>query len=54
MDHFQDEYQKRVVSNARAFARACAARGIPVEGGEADGYTSTHQVVIRVSSFVTV
>ncbi|MFH1575196.1 MAG: hypothetical protein ABIG68_14535 [Acidobacteriota bacterium] len=51
MNHFNDEYQKQVLSNARAFARACAARGIPVEGGEADGYTSTHQVVIRVSSF---
>lgn len=51
MNQFKDEYQKQVVANARAFARACADHGIPVEGGEADGYTSTHQVVIRVSGF---
>lgn len=51
MNHFRDEYQKQVVTNARAFAQACARHGIPVEGGEADGYTHTHQVVIRVSQF---
>ena len=51
MNQFKDEYQRQVVANARAFAKACANHGIPVEGGEADGYTSTHQVVIRVSDF---
>jgi len=51
MNAYKDEYQKQVVANAKAFARACAKHGIPVEGGEADGYTSTHQVVIRVSKF---
>jgi glycine/serine hydroxymethyltransferase len=51
MNHFRSSYQKQVVANARAFAKACAACGIPVEGGEAEGYTSTHQVIIRVSSF---
>ena len=51
MNHFKAEYQEQVVANARAFARACAHHGIPVEGGEEEGYTSTHQVVIRVSSF---
>jgi glycine/serine hydroxymethyltransferase len=51
MNHFKESYQKQVVSNARAFAQACARHGIPVEGGEADGYTTTHQVVIRVSRF---
>lgn len=51
MNHFKDSYQTQVLANARAFARACAAQGIPVEGGEADGYTCTHQVVIRVASF---
>ena len=40
-----------MLSNARAFAKACALQGIPVEGGEADGYTRTHQVVLRVASF---
>jgi glycine/serine hydroxymethyltransferase len=51
MNHFKDEYQKQVVANAKAFARSCAQHGIPVEGGEADGFTSTHQVLIRVSGF---
>ncbi len=51
MNAFKNAYQAQVLSNARAFARACAAQGIPVEGGEAEGYTSTHQVIIRVSSF---
>jgi glycine/serine hydroxymethyltransferase len=51
MNAFKTPYQAQVLSNARAFARACAAHGIPVEGGEADGYTHTHQVIIRVSSF---
>lgn len=49
MNHFKEEYQKQVVNNARAFARACANQGIEVEGKEVDGYTRTHQVVIRVS-----
>lgn len=51
MNQFKDSYQTQVLANARAFARACAAQGIPVEGGEADGYTCTHQVVIRVAQF---
>jgi glycine/serine hydroxymethyltransferase len=51
MNHFKDQYQKQVVANAKAFAKACAQHGIPVEGGEAEGYTHTHQVVIRVSRF---
>ena len=51
MNAFKDEYQKQVLSNARAFAKACATRGIPVEGGEAEGYTHTHQVLIRVKQF---
>lgn len=51
MNAFKDAYQKQVLANARAFATACANVGIPVEGGEADGYTRTHQVVIRVKTF---
>ncbi len=51
MNAFKDTYQAQVLSNARAFARACAAQGIPVEGGEAEGYTHTHQVLIRVKQF---
>ncbi len=51
MNAFKSAYQAQVLSNARTFAKACAAHGIPVEGGEAEGYTHTHQVIIRVSSF---
>ncbi len=51
INYFKDEYQKQVAANARAFAAACANHGIPVEGGEEEGYTHTHQVVIRVSRF---
>ncbi|MBN2244123.1 MAG: hypothetical protein JW793_15665 [Acidobacteria bacterium] len=51
MNAFKNGYQSQVLSNARAFARSCAERGIPVEGGEAEGYTRTHQVLIRVAPF---
>jgi len=51
MKHFRDDYQKAVTANARAFARYLNDRGIPVEGGEAEGFTHTHQVVIRVKKF---
>ena len=34
MNAFKNAYQTQVLSNARAFASACAAQGIPVEGGE--------------------
>jgi glycine/serine hydroxymethyltransferase len=48
MNAFKAEYQGAVIRNARAFARALAAAGIHVEGDPRDGYTHTHQVVIRV------
>jgi glycine/serine hydroxymethyltransferase len=51
MNAFKEAYQKQVLSNARAFARSCAAHGIPVEGGEAEGYTRTHQVIVRLTDF---
>jgi glycine/serine hydroxymethyltransferase len=51
MNAFKATYQSQVLSNARAFAKACAAHGIPVEGGADEGYTHTHQVIIRVSAF---
>ena len=51
MNQFKESYQAQVLTNARAFARACASQGIPVEGGESEGYTHTHQVVIRVARF---
>jgi glycine/serine hydroxymethyltransferase len=48
MNHTKDDYQKQVKSNAKAFAAALSARGLQVEGDPSDGYTETHQVVIRV------
>ncbi|MCK4940926.1 hypothetical protein KAS45_02430, partial [candidate division WOR-3 bacterium] len=49
MNAFKADYQTQVRKNARAFARALNDAGIDVEGDEADGFTETHQVVIRVS-----
>jgi glycine/serine hydroxymethyltransferase len=51
MNKFKNEYQKQVRQNAQAFARALHDSGITVEGDEADGFTETHQVVIRVSKY---
>jgi len=48
MNAFKSEYQKAVVSNARAFARALKDRGLAVEGNPTLGYTETHQVIVRV------
>jgi glycine/serine hydroxymethyltransferase len=51
MNAYKEAYQKQVLANARAFAKACAQHGIPVEGGEEEGYTHTHQAIIRVAAF---
>jgi glycine/serine hydroxymethyltransferase len=51
MNEFKTAYQEQVIKNARAFARALSSRGISVEGLAADGFTETHQVVIRVRQF---
>lgn len=49
MNAFKDEYQKQVRSNAKAWAKALASTGLDVQGDPADGYTETHQVLLRVS-----
>jgi glycine/serine hydroxymethyltransferase len=51
MNEFKDDFQAQVRANARAFARALKSQGVPVEGDEADGFTETHQVIIRVKPF---
>ncbi|HEC77656.1 MAG TPA: hypothetical protein ENI34_00760 [candidate division WOR-3 bacterium] len=51
MNTYKEEYQQQVRKNARAYARALKDRGIDVEGDEADGFTETHQVVIRVKKY---
>jgi glycine/serine hydroxymethyltransferase len=50
MNEFKEDYQNQVRRNAKAFARALKRRGVSVEGDEADGFTETHQVLIRVSA----
>jgi glycine/serine hydroxymethyltransferase len=51
MNEFKEVFQNQVRSNAKAFARALKDKGVPVEGDEADGFTETHQVLIRVKEF---
>ena len=51
MNAFKEEYQAKVRLNAKAFARALKNNGIPVEGDAKDGFTETHQVLIRVREF---
>lgn len=51
MNEFKEAYQTQVRKNARAFARYLKESGIQVEGEEADGFTETHQVLIRVKKF---
>jgi glycine/serine hydroxymethyltransferase len=51
MNAFKADYQSRVRSNAKAFAKALRTHGVPVEGDEKDGFTETHQVLIRVRGF---
>ena len=49
MNAFKSDYQKAVISNAKAFARALKDQGLIVEGDPGIGYTETHQVIVRVS-----
>ena len=47
MIRYRDEYQPQVIRNARAFAVALAERGLAIEGDADNGYTDTHQVLVR-------
>jgi len=49
MNAFKDEYQNRVCRNARAWAASLKEAGLDVQGDPAEGYTETHQVLLRVS-----
>jgi len=51
MNEFKESYQNQVRKNAKAFARYLKEAGVPVEGDEADGFTETHQVLVRVKKF---
>ncbi len=45
---FKDDYQKRVIANAKAFARALKECGLEVAGDPAIDFTETHQVIVNV------
>ncbi len=51
MNEFKEAYQNQVRSNAKAFAQALHLKEVPVEGDEKDGFTETHQVLIRIQEF---
>ncbi len=48
MNHFKDQYQPKVIANAKAFARDLKESGLDVDGDPAIDFTETHQVVIDV------
>ncbi|HET6477872.1 MAG TPA: glycine cleavage system aminomethyltransferase GcvT [Dehalococcoidales bacterium] len=48
MNAYGRDYQRQVLANAGAFARALKERGLQVEGDPAIDYTETHQVLLRV------
>jgi aminomethyltransferase len=48
MNTFKDQYQPRVIANAKAFAKALKDCGLKVAGDPTIGYTETHQVVVEV------
>jgi len=48
MNHFKDEYQPRVIANAKAFARALRDCGLDVAGDTRIDFTETHQAVVRI------
>ena len=48
MNLYGKAYQRQVISNAKAFARALVNRGLIVEGDPEVSYTETHQVILNV------
>jgi aminomethyltransferase len=48
MNAFKDEYQPKVIANAKAFALALKNCGLDVAGDPDIAYTETHQVVVNV------
>jgi aminomethyltransferase len=48
MNAFKDPYQRQVLANAKAFARALKDEGLDVQGDPAVDFTETHQVVLGV------
>ena len=48
MNEFKDDYQAKVISNAKGFARALNNCGLQVAGDPAVDFTDTHQVIVEV------
>ncbi|MFH1156498.1 MAG: glycine cleavage system aminomethyltransferase GcvT [Pseudomonadota bacterium] len=48
MNHFKDDYQRIVISNAKAFAAALKEQGMDVAGDPSISFTETHQVILNV------
>ena len=48
MNVYKTDYQKAVITNAKAFTRSLKEKGLTVEGDPKIGYTETHQVIVRV------
>ncbi|MBW2029657.1 MAG: glycine cleavage system protein T [Deltaproteobacteria bacterium] len=48
MNHFKEDYQRKVIGNAKALARALSEQGLEVAGDRSVDFTETHQVVVRV------
>ena len=48
MNAFKDDYQKNVIANAKAFARALKDCGLDIAGDPQISFTETHQVIINV------
>jgi glycine cleavage system T protein (aminomethyltransferase) len=48
MNQFKDEYQKNIISNAKAFAKALFEEGLNVAGDKDISFTETHQVILNV------
>ncbi len=48
MNHFKDEYQAKVIANAKAFASGLKDAGLDVAGDPVIDFTETHQVVVDV------
>ena len=48
MNHFKDEYQQAVITNAKTLARSLKDLGMDVAGDPDISFTETHQVVLNV------
>lgn len=48
MNHFKNDYQPKVIKNAKVFARALADCGLEPAGDPKMEYTETHQVILPV------